>query len=192
MTATTSETDPITTGTPFGAPHDFKVTGSTVTSMDLAWTEVDRAVGYRISYYATNDTLKTINVGAVTSTTVPILRPGITTRAEIAAVRSDGTVSSTASVVHQIPALTPPSDFRVTKTTSSSVTLAWTKVPGVPKYRIYHRLGSGTRYKTDVGNVDTVTIKGLRSGRLYWFQAGSMLADGRTSPTLALLSARTN
>ena len=76
--------------------------------------------------------------------------------------------------------------------TSSSLTLAWTKVPGVPKYRIYHGIGSGTRTKTEVGDVDTVTIKGLQSGKTYSIDIASLLNDGTRSSYSPRITATTN
>jgi hypothetical protein len=78
-------------------------------------------------------------------------------------------------------ALVPPTNFTVTDQTSTSLTLTWTKVPGVPKYRIWSGIGSGTRTKLEVGNVETATITGLKPGTTYSIDIASLLSDGTRS-----------
>lgn len=195
--ATSPETEPIAAGTPFGAPHDFRSTGNTETSIDLAWTEVYGAVNYRVFYRpeASVAPYTTLDLVDVTSTRITGLKTSTQYEFEIAAIGTNGVRSPGAHLragTTSAAALGPPKDLRVTSRTSSSLTLAWTKVSGVPKYRIYHGIGSGTRTKTEVGDVNTVTIKGLKSGKTYSIDIASLLKDGTRSSYSPRITATTN
>lgn len=193
--ATSAETAPISTGTPFGSPYDLRATAHSVTSIDLAWTEVDDAAKYRISYRTEHDTTAptTIDVGRVTTTTLSGLRYGSHYVIQIAAIRADGTVSSYSAPISVTTGyFVAPTDFRVTQQTPTSVTLSWTKVPGISKYRISHRIGTGTRTTVDVGDVSTKTITGLKPGTTYSVSIASLLSDGSRSSYSPLIDARTD
>jgi hypothetical protein len=181
-TAVSAETGPVATSTPFGAPRDLTVTSNSVTSVGLSWTKVDGAAKYRIYYGIGSGTRTKVEVGNVTTATLKGLKPGTGYSIDIAALRSDGTRSSYSPRINgQTESLDPPSDLAVSQTTSTSVTLTWTKAPGgVPKYRIYHGIGSGTRTKTEVGDVNTATIKGLKPNTTYSIDIASLLDDGTT------------
>ena len=69
----------------------------------------------------------------------------------------------------------------MTDRTSTSLTLTWTKVPGVPKYRIYHGITSGTRTKIEVGDVGTTKITGLKPDTTYAIDIASLMSDGTRS-----------
>ena len=180
---TTPETAPISNGTPFGAPHDFTETGRTVTSIDLAWREVDDAVKYRIAYIPDSGTSssKKLDVGRVTTRTLTGLKPNTAYSIEIAAIRGDGRVSEyTPRILAGTSELVAPADLRVTNRTTTSVTIAWTKCLAC-RYRIYRGIGSGTRTKIEVGDVDTATITGLKRGTTYTIDVASLLSDGTRS-----------
>jgi hypothetical protein len=181
---TTAPTEPVTvpSSTPFGAPTNLESPSSTVTSIDLAWTKVDGAAKYRIYYGIGSGTRTRVEVGNVTTATLKGLKPNTTYSIDIAAIKSSGTRSSYSPRINvRTKALVPPSDLTVTASTSTSLTLTWTKVPGVPKYRIYHGIGSGTRTRVEVGDVSTTTITGLQPGTTYNIDIASMLSDGTRS-----------
>jgi hypothetical protein len=180
--ATSAETVPVVTSTPFGAPQGFEATKSTVTYIDLAWTKVDGAAGYRIYRGIGSGTRTKLEVGDVTSARLNGLKPNTTYSIDIAALKSDGTRSSYSPRINvKTKALVPPTNFTVSDQTSTSLTLTWTKVSGVPKYRIWHGIGSGTRTKLEVGNVSTATITGLKPGTTYSLDIASLLSDGTRS-----------
>ncbi|MCW2799637.1 MAG: hypothetical protein JWQ70_1109 [Aeromicrobium sp.] len=72
------------------------------------------------------------------------------------------------------------------------MTLTWTKAAGVPKYRIYRGIGSGTPTKTEVGDVDTTTITGLKPGTSYTIDIASLLADATRSSYTPRITATTD
>lgn len=61
------------------------------------------------------------------------------------------------------------------------MTITWNKVPGIKKYRIYHGIGTGTRTKTEVGDTNTATLKGLKPGTTYAIDIASVASDGSRS-----------
>lgn len=181
-TATSAETGPVQTSTPFGAPQNLASTKTTVTYIDLAWTKVDGAAGYRIYYGIGSGTRTKLEVGNVTSARLRGLKPSTTYSIDIAALKSDGTRSSYSPRISvRTKALVPPSNLTVTDRTSTSLTLTWTKVAGVPKYRIYYGITDGTRTKVEVGNVGTTTITGLKPDTTYSIDIASLLSDGTRS-----------
>jgi hypothetical protein len=181
-TATSAATEPVVSATPFGAPQNLEATKRTVTYIDLAWTKVDGAAKYRIYSGIGSGSRTKLEVGDVTSARIRNLKPNTTYSIDIAALKSDGTRSpySPRINVKTMP-LVPPINFTVTDQTSTSLTLTWTKVPGVPKYRIWHGIGSGTRTKLEVGNVGTATITGLKPATTYSIDIASLLSDGTRS-----------
>ena len=181
-TATSAETEPVRTSTPFGAPRNLEATSIAVTYIDLSWTKVDGAAKYRIYSGIGSGTRTRLEVGNVTSARIKGLRQSTTYSIDIAALKSDGTRSpySPRINVRTMP-LVPPTELKVTGQTSTSLTLTWTKVAGVPKYRIWYGIGSGTRTKVEVGSVGTTTITGLKPGTTYSFDIASLLSDGSRS-----------
>lgn len=182
-TATSSETGPVQTSTPFGAPQNLTSTSKGFTSIGLAWTKVDGAAKYRISYGVGSGTRTTVEVGNVTSATLKNLKPGLWYSIDIRAVKSSGTRSSYSPRIKvRTEVLTPPTDLTVSARTRTSLTLTWTQVPGVPKYRLYYGVGSSsTRTKVEVRDVGTTTITGLKPGTTYSIDIASLLWTGARS-----------
>jgi hypothetical protein len=153
-----------------------------MSTIDLAWTKVDGAAKYRIYYGIGTGERTKVEVGNVTAAKLTGLKPGTEYSIDIAALKSSGTRSDYSPRIKvQTTELANPTGLAVTGQTPSSVTLSWTKVPGVPKYRIYHGIGTGTRTKTEVGDVSTRTITGLKPGTTYSIDIASLLADGTRS-----------
>lgn len=191
-TATSSEAEPVLTSTPFGAPQGLEATKSTVTYIDLAWTKVDNAAKYRIYYGIGSGTRTKVEVGDVTSARLRNLKPDKTYSIDIAALTSNGTRSPYSPRINvRTKPLVPPTDFAVTGQTRTSLTFTWTKVAGVPKYRIWYGVGSGTRTKVELGNVSTATITGLKPGTTYSVDIASRLSDGTKSAYTPRINATT-
>ncbi|MGI9085178.1 MAG: fibronectin type III domain-containing protein [Aeromicrobium sp.] len=80
------------------------------------------------------------------------------------------------------PVFSAPSDLHSTATTSSSVTLEWTKVPDATGYVITKGVGdAGTRSSQTVGDVSSATISGLTAGTGYTFDIAAVKAGGTES-----------
>ena len=65
-----------------------------------------------------------------------------------------------------------PTGLKVTATTTTSVSLSWTKVAGAQSYRIYRSGSSGNVGATDGAN-STITISGLQPNTEYSFQVAA-------------------
>ena len=141
---TSIETDPVVTlSHSLGSTKNLKSAAGTMTTIDLKWTKVSGANKYRIYYGVGSGKHTKVEVGNVTSTTLKGLKHDTKYSIDIAAIRSDGTRSALSPrIAVETWRLSPPFDFRVTATTSTTVTLTWGKVQGVPKYRIYHGVRS--------------------------------------------------
>jgi hypothetical protein len=178
-----AETDPVVASTPFGAPQNLESPNSLITSIDLAWTKVDGAAKYRIYYGIGSGTRTKVEVGDVNAATIKGLKPSTTYSIDIAALRSDGTRSSYSPRINvETMKLNRPFDLTVTGTTSTTVSLSWGKASGgVPKYRIYYGIGTGTRTKIEVGDVNKATITGLKPSTTYSIDIASLLDDGTRS-----------
>jgi len=194
-TVTSAQTEAVLSTTPFGAPQDLKVTGTSVSTVGLSWTPVDGAAKYRIAYGIESGTRSTVEVGKVTTATLKNLKPDKEYTIDIAALRSDGSRSSySPRIGGQTLFLETPTNLAVSAATSTSVTLTWTKAPGgVPKYRIaYGITNSSNRSTIEVGDVNTVTIKGLKPDTTYAVDMASLLSDGTRSAYTPRIAAHTD
>lgn len=181
--AISSETAPVTTSTPFGEPKNLESPSSTPTTIDLTWTDVDSASGYRIYYGIGSGTRTKVEVGDVTSTTIKGLKPNTAYTIDIAALRSNGTRSSySPRITARTSLFLPPTDLASPGATSSTIDLTWAKAPSATKYRISYGIGSGTRTAFTVGDVSSRTLTGLTSGKTYNITVAAVLPDGTRSP----------
>ncbi len=85
-----------------------------------------------------------------------------------------------------------PSDLRSTSTTSSSVALAWTKVPEATGYVISSGVGDGPRTNKTVGDESMATVTGLSASTEYTFTIKAVKSDGTQSPASEPLKVTTS
>ncbi len=150
-------------------PPDFRVTGSTQTSITLAWSDISNETGYKIYEWNGINFYLTHSLGAnTTSFTDTGLGCGAKYAYELSAYNTAGEsthagwiegATSDCPVVPSIPSI--PSDFRVTGSTQSSITMAWSDTSNETGYHIYewngtepyltHTLGANTTHYTDTG-----------------------------------------
>ena len=168
---------------PVRSSSNLESTGSTVTTIDLAWLKVDGAAQYRIYSGIGSGTRTKLEVGDVATARIKGLKPNTTYSIDIAALTSGGTRSPYSPRINvRTKSLVPPTALKVIDRTSTSLTLTWTKVPGVPKYRIYSGVTSSTtRTKLEVGDVGTAKITGLKPDTTYSIDIASLLSDGTRS-----------
>lgn len=89
-----------------------------------------------------------------------------------------------------VPILVAPTGVRVTGTTQTTVTLAWSPVPGAGYYRAY-RSGSSTNVGATDGANTTITIGGLKPNTEYSFQVAADTTSGKPGPKSAVVKGRT-
>jgi hypothetical protein len=176
--------------TPFGAPQDLRSTNESVDTIDLAWTEVADAVKYRIYYGIGSGTRTRVEVGDLT-TALEGLRADTTYSIDIAAIKADGTRSAYSPRINvSTDVLTTPTDLRVIGQTGTTLSVSWTPVPGVPLYRLYYGIGTGTRTRLETDE-DGVIIKGLKPSTTYSIDVASMLPTGQRSSYTPRIDATT-
>lgn len=173
-TAAVSETPP-----PFGPPTHFTSVSRTSSTITLTWTKSTDATHYRIYSGIGTGTRTKLEVGNVSTATITGLKPSTAYSIDISAFKANGTQSSYTRprLVVSTGALEKPTNLVSTTRTATSISISWTKVPGVKNYRIYSGIGTGTRTKLEVGDVSSATIIGLKRGVTYSIDMASLSAD---------------
>lgn len=83
---------------------------------------------------------------------------------------------------------TAPTNLRVTKVTSSAVSLAWNTVAGASEYAVY-RSDTGTMTVRASGG--SVSVYGLKPNTTYRFQVAAVGSGGKVGPRSSAVSTRT-
>lgn len=151
--------------------------------IDVTWEAVNGATSYRVVAKAgATEVVRTVPA-PTTEKTISDLDPAKTYSITVAAVNAIGTSSTAAGPdvrPDELP-FSPPSDFRSTSRTSTSVALAWTKVPGAVKYVISSGTGDEPRTSQAVGDVASATVSGLSASTEYSFDITAVKSDNTES-----------
>jgi hypothetical protein len=164
-------------------PDLLAVTESTPTTLTLVWAKAGGDVPkYRI-YHGVGDGPRTkTEVGDVSTATLTGLTPGTTYSIDIASVLADGTRSAYSPRIDGTTTrFDPPANLKSTSITSSTIGLEWSKVPSAVKYRLYYGTPTGSRTKIEVGDVDELTINGLKAKTTYTIDISAFNANGEQS-----------
>ena len=189
-TSAVSETPP-----PFGPPTHFTSVSRTSSTITLTWTKSTDATHYRIYSGIGTGTRTKLEVGNVSTATITGLKPSTQYSIDISAFKANGTQSSYSRprLLASTGALEKPTNLVVTSRAATTITISWTKVPGVKNYRIYSGIGTGTRTKLEVGDVSEATIIGLKRGVTYSIDMASLSADKKlVSPYTSRISQATS
>lgn len=190
MVAIKGMVDKITSGyVALPAPTGLRATGSTDTSISLAWNSVSGAAGYNVYRMGSK-----INSSPVTGTTYTDggLLSGTSYTYTVRAVTSSGATSQdsasvTASTTGNPPPLATPANLAVSGTTSSSVSLTWSAASGAAGYNVYR---NGTKVTASPVAATNYTDTGLAPSTTYSY-AVSSVSSGRESALSAGVSATT-
>ncbi len=176
-------------------------------SVTLTWIANPMAQVYRI-YQTTSaqpfnfSVQQTINQSPgsiVSNATVNGLTPGVVYLFEVRAVDLSGgemltpALATAPQTIGPI-ALLPPSGVTVTGSTTTSATLSWAPIPGVPTYRIWQASSpTGPFSAAAIGNVNSTnaTITGLAPNVTYYFQVSAVDTAGHQSPPSGTVAATT-
>ncbi|KAK1332718.1 hypothetical protein QTO34_007401 [Cnephaeus nilssonii] len=169
--------------TPLAVPG-LQVVASDLTRVRVAWGPVPGASGYRISWRTDSgpEASRTLSPEP-TSTDITGLRPGTSYRVSVSALRGreEGPASLT---VARTDALGPVKPVRVTQATSSSVTVAWSRVPGATGYRVSWHSGHGPGKSQLVsGEAVTAALDGLEPDTEYTVRVWAHVAGVDGPPT---------
>ncbi|MCW2798794.1 MAG: hypothetical protein JWQ70_266 [Aeromicrobium sp.] len=182
-TETSAETSAVTGLPPvFGAPTNLTVTGTTASTITVSWTKSTDATHYRLYQGIGTGTRTKLEVGNVSTATFTGLKPNTTYSIDISAFKADGTQSAynRPRLDGSTAALTAPTDLSFSERAGTSITVTWTKVPGVKNYRITYGIGTGKRTTVNVGDVDNYNITGLKHGQAYSIDIASLALDKKT------------
>ena len=138
-------------------------------SIDVGWDAVSGATSYVVKVKTgTTETSATADASA-TSKTISGLSSASTYSTSVSAVNGSGTSQATAGpdVTPQDAPFDPPSDLSSPSHTSTSVNLAWTKVPGATGYILSQGQGADPRTTQTVGDVSSASFTGLSAGTAY-------------------------
>ena len=116
------------------------------------------------------ETSTTVNAPA-TSKTISGLSSASTYSTSVSAVNDAGTSEPKdgPDVTPQDPPFNPPTDLSSSSKTTTSVTLAWTKVPGATGYVLSQGKGGDPRTEKTVADVATATFTGLTANTAYTY-----------------------
>jgi chitodextrinase len=113
-------------------------------------------------------------------------------RALIAVALTGGTPAVTAAVAQAAPPA--PTDVRVTGTTTSTATLAWSAVPGAAQYRVFEYEWTGDGYEGRLRATATgtnATVRDLMPNSNFIFFVRAVDGAGRESPDSEFVHAET-
>ncbi|XP_048190837.1 LOW QUALITY PROTEIN: collagen alpha-1(VII) chain [Perognathus longimembris pacificus] len=153
--------------TPLAVPG-LRVVASDATRIRVAWGPVPGASGFRIRWRTGSgpESSQTLPPDS-TTTDLLNLQPGASYQVSVSALRGREE-SPPAVIVAQTDAVGPVRTVHVTQTSSSSVAIAWTRVPGVTGYRVSWRSGQGPEDSQLISGEATVAqLDGLEPDTEY-------------------------
>lgn len=194
---------------PPSTPSGLTVSGSTTTSISLAWTASTDNVGvtgYQVwrAPGASGGTFAQVGTSTTTTFSNGGLTAGQTFRYQVRAVDAAGNQSAFSSTVTgqtqtgggdtQPP--TVPGNFRITGTTANSISLAWnasTDNVGVTGYQIFRAAGASGGTFAQVGTTTGLafTNSGLTANTSFRYQVRAVDAAGNNSGFTPMLLATT-
>lgn len=159
------------------APTGLQAATVTTTSVDLTWSPVPGATGYRVYRSGASE-----NVGASADTKAHIggLQPGTKYTFTVAAVGAGSAVgpkSSAVSVTTKTVTLKAPTGLTATAVTKNSVTLKWNAVADADFYRIYM---NGVARNTSEDT--THTVGALKAKTKYTVEVKADSTGGSAGP----------
>jgi glucoamylase len=185
--------------TPPTAPTNLTVTDTKTTSVSLSWTGASLAAGYHLYRATGSGTATVVATTGNTTYTDTGLSPSTTYTYYVVAYNNVGASPDSNSVTATTPAPgTPPSaptGLKVTGTTSTTASLAWTAATDttgtVAGYDIYRATGSGNAVLVGTGTATSFTDTGLSPSTVYTYDVTAFDADGNTSAPSAPITATT-
>uniref|UniRef100_A0A8C7C5A1 Collagen alpha-1(VII) chain n=1 Tax=Neovison vison TaxID=452646 RepID=A0A8C7C5A1_NEOVI len=178
--------------TPLAIPG-LRVVASDATRVRVAWGPVPGASGFRISWRTDSgpESSQTLPPES-TSTDITGLRPGTSYQVALSALRGREE-GPPAVIVVQTDPLGPVRTVHVTQTSSSSVTITWSRVPGATGYRISWSGWNGgwglIREKSQLvsGEATVAELDGLEPDTQYTVRVWARVAGVDGTPTSVLV-----
>uniref|UniRef100_A0A2K5RMZ7 Collagen alpha-1(VII) chain n=1 Tax=Cebus imitator TaxID=2715852 RepID=A0A2K5RMZ7_CEBIM len=173
--------------TPLAVPG-LRVVVSDATQVRLAWGPVPGASGFRISWRTgSGPESSQILPPDSTATDITGLQPGTAYQVAVLALRGREE-GPPAVIVAQTDPLGPVRTVRVTQTGSSSVTIAWTRVPGATGYRVsWHSAHGPEKSQLVSGEATVAELDGLEPDTEYTVHVRAHVAGVDGSPASVLV-----
>ncbi|MGV7208664.1 fibronectin type III domain-containing protein [Oxalobacteraceae bacterium A2-2] len=171
------------------APTGLQVTGVTNNAVALAWAAVSGASGYDVYRGGAKANSAPVTGNAYTDGG---LASGTTYSYTVKALTASGAASAASAPVSATtsgspPPITAPTGVQVSAATASSVTLAWTSVPGASGYNVYR---NGARVTASPVAATGYTDQGLAASSSYTYTV-TAYANGNESAPSAPVTANT-
>lgn len=188
----TSSTSPTPTPTPtpspttIAAPTNVAVKVLTKTSVQVSWTASAGATGYQVLISNGTTTSSLGNVGATTtSVKVTNLARGATYAFAVTAYNATSSATSAwvSATMPAIQLVTTPQNVAFQSTSSTTGTLSWTASANATGYMIY-AVDVASRMRASAlidASSTSITVSGLRPGRVYQFLVVAMNDDSSAS-----------
>lgn len=177
------------------APTGLRVTGSTQTTVTLAWAAVAGASTYRIYR---SGVAQAVGTASGTTGSVGGLDPNTSYGFQVAAVTASGRVGpKSATVTGRTKAVTlaKPSGVRVSEVSKTTARVTWNRVAGADRYRVYvdypDRSGGLVESGSTDGTVTTYVLRGLKPNSAYKVAVAADTASQSTGPKSGPVSFRT-
>jgi len=176
--ATTAAPPPPVVRAP-ATPTNFKVTGSTATTLTVSWTQSARATRYDIRILPGDWT----NIGDASEHTFKNLTANTTYQMRLRAANSGGTSAVVRATGATQRAAVPatPTGFRVVISQGGSITLAWNAVVGATRYETWVQGSRLTGRWVSQGTNLRITITGLIEGNIYTCRVRAVNAHGNSA-----------
>ncbi|KAG8524017.1 Collagen alpha-1(VII) chain [Galemys pyrenaicus] len=161
----------------------LRVVGSDATRLRVAWGPVPGASGFRVTWRA-DDGPESSRTLPPESTTTDILelRPGTSYQVAVSALRGREQGPPVVIVARTDP-LGSVRTVHVTQTSSSSVTIAWNRVPGATGYRVSWHSGHGPeKYQLVSGETSVAELDGLEPDTEYTVRVWAHVAGVDGTP----------
>ena len=156
------------------APSGLKATKVTANSINVTWSKVTGAAGYKIQYSSDAKTWTNLNNTTATAATISKLKSGAAYYIRVRAYVNNSNVKDISATSYgaysSLTTYTAPAatgSISYTEITASTVTIKWSAVAGATGYEVYN---SSTKKWTDAKNVTTYKFTSLKSGTDYTFK----------------------
>lgn len=178
-------------------PTGLAVTGSSNTSVSLAWNAVSGASGYNV--YRNGSKVNSSLVSATAYTDNGLLS-GTSYSYTVKAANASGAESGASASVNGTttgtpPAVPAPTGLAVSGVTHNSATLNWTAASGVAGYNVYRATSSGGTYTKVNSSLVTSTSfanTGLSASTTYFWKVRAQNSGGAESADSGTVSATTS
>ncbi len=168
--------------------------GTTASTITLSWKKASNATGYQVQQYKSGkwQTVATIKKASTVSYKLSKLKAGTNYRFRVRAY--NGKSYGSWVEISAYTNLAKVKNLKLTKATTSAVTLKWDKVSGAAGYVVY-RYSGGEWVKVTTVKGNTATVSKLKAGTTYKFmvkaykKVGKTTVNGESSSTLSVKTA---